>query len=83
MSEIKPCPFCAAIDNVVTGKLGPSVFTENGRAFVGCVQCGARGPMVTANDYTRDEYVIGRWNSRAAPLVARQAPPIIFAVDDL
>lgn len=78
MSEIKPCPFCAAAFDRAAEKRGPSVFDEGGRAFVGCVECGARGPMVKSDDHTRDEYVIGRWNSRVVPIVTRQAPPFDF-----
>lgn len=64
MPEIKACPFCGSKDDPNTQQLGPSLFTENSRSFVGCVECGARGPMVEDDDYTRDEYVIEQWNNR-------------------
>jgi hypothetical protein len=77
MSAIKPCPFCGTPD----GAHGPSLFTEQGKAFVGCVRCGARGPAVDAGDYTRDEYVIGRWNARQITVTTRQAPPFVIEDD--
>jgi Lar family restriction alleviation protein len=61
MAILKPCPFCGTPD----GPHGPSVFTESGKSFVGCIKCGARGPATDASDYTRDKYIVGLWNSRS------------------
>jgi hypothetical protein len=64
MPDIAACPFCGSKNDPKAQQLGPSVFDEGGRVFVGCVQCGARGPMLKGGDYTRDAYIIGRWNAR-------------------
>lgn len=64
MPDIAACPFCGSRDDPATQQLGPSIFTEGSRHFVGCVQCGARGPMISASQEPSDAHVIGRWNAR-------------------
>lgn len=74
---IKSCPFCG----MPAGPNGPSLHTDLAKVYVACVRCGARGPSVDAGDYTRDEYVIGRWNKREITVTVRDAPPFVFDDD--
>lgn len=64
MPDIAACPFCGSKDDPEAQRLGPSLFNEGERVFVGCVTCGARGPMIHTRQEPSDAYVIGRWNSR-------------------
>ena len=62
---LAPCPFCGAGEIfVLTGDRPPAVFYEGGRLFVGCVKCGARGPMVKETDCADDNQVVNLWNRR-------------------
>lgn len=58
--DFEPCPYCGAQDGQPHG---PTIFTEQHRSFVGCIVCGARGPIA----YDGDEALAkAYWNKRAA-----------------
>ena len=57
--RIQPCPFCGQKDQAHL-----RVDQQNGRAWVQCVSCGARGPTAASPDQAEQ-----RWSDRPVRLV--------------
>ena len=46
-----------------------------------CIKCGARGPAVKEDDFTRDKYVIGQWNRRVFDVIEKAGLEIVKKQD--